>query len=49
MYDILQTASEKMCKSRSDNEANCHNKATDNCHIKTMHNTDGYDLRTSQL
>jgi hypothetical protein len=48
MYDILQTASENMYKSRSNNEANCHDKAMHNCHTQTMQNMYGYDLSTSQ-
>ena len=42
MYDILQTASENMYKSRSNNEANYHNKAMHYCHTQTMQNTYGY-------
>jgi len=48
MYDILQTASENMYKSRSKNETNCHNKAMYNWHTQTMQNMQGYDLSTSQ-
>jgi len=48
MYDILQTASENMYKSRSNNEVIYHNKAMHNCHMQTMQNMHGYDLSTSQ-
>jgi len=48
MYNILQTASKNMYKSRSNNEANCHNKAKHNCRTQKMQNMHGYDLSTSQ-
>lgn len=48
MYNILQTAPEKLCKSTSNNEINCHNKSTDNCHIKTEQDIDKHDIRTPQ-